>query len=212
MKAELKAKSAAKEGDLSVRGNGGWDSKTYTPRIKEPFDATFAENDVAVDTAEDVSAAVPITFTLSLQPDVPRTLTWGFIAHTNVTAFHLVFLGEDARGNTIAETFTQATGWSGETINAYARITSIKLTSRTGTGATDTMKVGFSSKIGLANQISKTTDVYKVSFNSVDALPGSYVPIVVGSLVDFNPAGMTPFVAFDFGVISYKAPMLVSED
>ena len=129
----------------------------------EHFEAVLAVDADYIRANEDLSAAVPITFTIDHQPDVPRNLTWAFDSHAQITAYTLVFTGTDAKGATITDTFTQASGWAGTTAKAYATITSIQLTARTGTGAADTMDIGIGSILGLANNIDATTDVYKVT-------------------------------------------------
>lgn len=137
---------------------------TNDPYVKrcDSFTTIKAAGATAIRSAQDLSGATPITFVLDAQPDVPRTLTW-VLTHTQITAFSISFSGVDARGNSIGETITQADGWSGETHNAFATITSIILTARTGTGAGNTMNVGIGSKLGLSNNIVAITDVYKCS-------------------------------------------------
>jgi len=61
-------------------------------------------------------------------------------------------------------------GWSGETSNAFATITSIKMTSRTGTGVGDTMDIGITDVLGLSNIIYETGDVYKIKKNNANAV------------------------------------------
>ena len=118
---------------------------------------------------EDLSAATPITFTLDAQPDVPRTLSWSFDTHAQITEYDMEVIGIDAKGNTITETWDETAGWSGETSNAFATITSIKMTSRTGTGAADTMDIGITDVLGLSNIIYETSDVFKIKKNNANA-------------------------------------------
>ncbi|MDD5061502.1 MAG: hypothetical protein PHN44_04370 [Candidatus Marinimicrobia bacterium] len=115
-----------------------------------------------IDAGEALNAALPITFTLAAQPDVPRTISLEFVSHAQITAYTLTITGVDAKGATVTETFTEADGWALETSNAYATITSIIMSARTGTGAGDTMNVGIASKVGLAGFLSAITDVFKV--------------------------------------------------
>ncbi len=112
---------------------------------------------------EDLSAALPINCTIAAQPDVPRTLTWAFDSHAQITKFTLSIAGTNAKGDYVTEQFTEADGWSGETVNAFATITNIVVSARTGTGAGDTLDVGLGSKIGLGNNITQATDVFKVT-------------------------------------------------
>lgn len=134
---------------------------------------------------EDLSAGIPITFTIDAQPDIPRTLTW-VLTHANITEFDLEIIGVDAKGNTVTETFDEGDGWSGETSNAFATITSIKLTSRTGTGGGDVMDIGIGSKLGLTNIIYATGDVYKVTKNSANYPAASYTVDATYHTVDVS--------------------------
>jgi hypothetical protein len=119
---------------------------------------------------EDLSAAIPITFTIDAQPDVPRTLSGHFDSHAQITAYTIVITGVNARGNTVTETKTEADGWDWETNNAFATITSIIMTARTGTGAGDTMDIGITDVLGLSNDITSTSDVYKIKKNAANAI------------------------------------------
>lgn len=118
---------------------------------------------------EDLSAGTPITFTLDAQPDIPRTLSWSFDTHAQITEYDIEVIGVDAKGNTITETWDETAGWSGETSNAFATITSIKMTSRTGTGVADTMDIGITDVLGLSNIIYETSDVFKIKKNNANA-------------------------------------------
>jgi hypothetical protein len=131
-------------------------------RFVEHFNKVLAAAATYVRSNEDLSAALPIVFTIDAQPDVPRTLTYAFDSHAQITAFTLTIVGTDAKGKTVSEVITAASGWSGETSNAFARITSITMSARTGTGAGDTMDIGIGSKLGLGNNIITASDVFKV--------------------------------------------------
>jgi len=137
---------------------------------------------------EDLSAATPITFTIDAQPDVPRTLSGHFDAHTNITAYTIEITGVDAKGNTVTEIKTDADGWDWETSNAFATITSIKMTERTGTGVGDTIDIGITDVLGLSNVIYETGDVYKIKKNNANA-------VVAGAQVD------TDYDTYDMSVI-----------
>lgn len=155
----------------------------------EHFQDILAASATAIRSNEDLSAATPITFTLDAQPDVPRSLTWAFDSHVQITAFTLVFTGVNAKGQTVTSTFTEANGWSGETSNAFASITSIRLTSRTGTGASDTMDIGIGSKVGLASHIMVTTDVFKVKKNNAHVAAAGYTAETTYDTVDLSTGG-----------------------
>ncbi len=58
---------------------------------------------------EDLSAGIPITFTLDAQPDVPRTLSGHFDSHVNITEYIIDIVGVNAKGITIIETKTEST-------------------------------------------------------------------------------------------------------
>ncbi len=160
-------------------------------RIQEHFQSIQAAAATYIRSNQDLSAALPITFTLDKQPDVPRNLTWSFDSHAQITAFILVFTGIDAKGNAITDTFTQAAGWSGATAKAYATITSIQMTARTGTGAGDTMDIGIGSIVGLANNIDAAGDVYKdvksaSAGNAADYPAASYTVNTTNDTVDLS--------------------------
>lgn len=136
---------------------------------------------------EDLSAAIPITFTIDAQPDVPRTLSFT-LTNANITAFTLEIVGVNAKGQTVTETFTEAGGFAQETSEAYATVTSIRLTARTGTGAGDLGDVGITDVLGLSNLIYATGDVYKIKKNNANA-------VVAGAQVN------TTYDTYDMAVI-----------
>ena len=138
-------------------------------RFVDNFIGVRAAVATLIRTGNTLAGATPVTFTIDAQPDVPRNLTYAFVSHAQITAYTLVFTGVDAQGNIITDTFTQATGWAGATAQAYATVTSIILTARTGTGVADTCNVGVGSILGLSNDIVSTTDVYKVVRSSLAA-------------------------------------------
>jgi hypothetical protein len=109
-------------------------------QVSDLFMDVLAVSATHIRSNEDLSAATPITFTIDAQPDVPRTLSWSFDSHAQITEYDMEVIGVDAKGNTVTETWDETAGWSGETSNAFATITSIKMTSRTGTGAADTRR------------------------------------------------------------------------
>jgi len=141
---------------------------------------------------EDLSAGIPITFTIDAQSDIPRTLSGHFDAHANITAYIIEITGVDARGRTQVETLTEADGWDWETDNAFAIITSIIMTARTGTGAGDTMDIGITDVLGLANKIYATSDVFKIKKNTANET-------VAGAQVDVT------YCTYDMAVIGLAA-------
>jgi hypothetical protein len=167
----------------------------------EHFQDVLAASATGIRSNEDLSAAVPITFTLDAQPDVPRTLSGHFDAHAQITAYTIVITGVDARGITRIETFTQAASpWDFVTTNAYATITSIIMTARTGTGAGDTMDIGTGSKIGLSNPIQAVGDLYKVKQNNANLVLTKAVAEATYHTVDFGAGGGSIGAADDLTV------------
>jgi len=160
-------------------------------RHVDHFNKVLAAASAGIRSNEDLSAVLPINFAIDAQPDVPRNLTWAFDSHAQVAAFTLVIAGKDAKGNSITDTFTAADGWAGATAKAYATITSIQLTARTGTGVGDTMDFGSGSLLGLANDLAAAGDVFKVAKslaagNSADYPAASYVVDATNDTVDVS--------------------------
>lgn len=181
-------------------------ASTILIRLCDFFCNILAASATRIRSNEDLSAALPITFTLTNQPDVPRTILFHFDSHAQITAFTITITGVDGRGNTVTETRTQASGWGDwETVNAYATITSIIMSARTGTGVADTMDVGIGSKLGLSNKISAAAQVFKVTKNKADWPAASYTVDATYSLVDVSTGGA--IVADDNFAIIYKTPM-----
>jgi hypothetical protein len=169
----------------------------------EHFQDVLASTADAVRSNEDLSAAIPITFTIDAQPDIPRTLTWSFDSHLQITAFTFTITGVGADGVSRSESFTEASGWTGETTYAYISITSIIMSARTGTGVGDTMDIGRGSKIGLANTISATDNVFKVKKNNAHYAAASYTVSATYSTVDVSTGGA--IVGGDDFTIWYKS-------
>ena len=136
----------------------------------ELFMDVLAVSATHVRSNEDLSAGLPLTFTIDAQPDIPRTLSGHFDSHAQITAYTITVTGVDAQGSVRSEVLTAANGWDWETNNAYGTITSIIMTVRTGTGAGDTMDIGITDVIGLSNEIYLTSDVYKIKKNNVSAI------------------------------------------
>lgn len=141
----------------------------YSNQCIDLFMDVLAVSATHVRSNEDLSVATPITFTITAQPDIPRTLLGHFDSHAQITEYDIEIIGVDAKGNTITETKDETDGWDWETNNAFATITSIKMTSRTGTGAGDTMDIGITDVLGLSNIIYKTSDVFKIKKNNANA-------------------------------------------
>lgn len=137
-------------------------------RFLDIFMDVLAVSTTHVRSNEDLSAATPITFTIDAQPDVPRTLSGHFDSHANIAEYDIEIIGVDAKGNILTETKDETDGWDWETNNAFATITSIKMTSRTGTGVGDTMDIGITDVLGFSNIIYGTGDVFKIKKNNTN--------------------------------------------
>lgn len=176
--------------------------KHHTIQLRDMFlDVAAAATD-SVRNNEDLSAAKPITCTIDAQPDLPRTITW-VITHANITALTLVIVGVDGKGEAITETHTAGGAvWSGETSNAFATITSITVSARTGTGATDTLDVGCGSKLGLSNNLQSASSVIKVTKNKLDYPAASYTVDADYDTVDVSTGAA--IVADDDFTITYR--------
>jgi hypothetical protein len=185
--------------DTLVSGNILYESTTKisadnATRIKaqlhnEHFQDCLIASATSIRSNEDLSAATPLTFTLDAQPDVPRRLTWAFDAHANITAFSITFTGINAKGISVTQTITEADGWSGVTNEAFAVITSIIMTARTGTGAGDTIDIGVNDVVGLGNSLIAATDVFKVTKNAAHMAPAGYTVEAVYDTVDLSTGG-----------------------
>ena len=175
-------------------------------RTMDVFLNILAAGAAVVRSNEDLSAASPITFTIDAQPDVPRTITFHFDSHAQITAYSLTITGVNARGETVIETRTEADGFGDwETSNAFASITSIEFTRTTGSGAGDTMDVGIGSKLGLSNKLLAASGVYKVTKNKADYPAASYTAEAAYHTVDVSTGGA--IVADDNFVVQYKTPL-----
>lgn len=121
---------------------------------------------VQIRSNEDLSVALPITFTLDDQPDVPRTLSGHFDTHVNVTEYDIEITGISGKGIEIIEAKDETDGWDWETNNAFGTVSSIKMTTRVGTGVGDTIDIGITDVLGLSGDICRTSDVYKIKKNN----------------------------------------------
>ena len=171
-------------------------------QVSDIFMDVLAVSATHIRSNEDLSAATPITFTIDAQPDVPRTLSWSFDSHAQITEYDMEVIGSDAKGNTVTETWDEGDGWSGETSNAFATITSIKMTSRTGTGAADTMDIGITDVIGMSNIIYDASDVFKIKKNNANA---TVATAQVNTTYDTYDMAVIGLAATDDFTIWYKS-------
>jgi len=115
-------------------------------------------------TAEDISGGGDIVCTLAAQPDVPRNLTLTVTdGNASISAFTITVVGVDAKGNAVTEAWVFGGGLVQTGVVAFATVTSITITDLVGAGVGDTVDVGIGSKLGLANIIYATADVYKAT-------------------------------------------------
>jgi hypothetical protein len=134
-------------------------------RVTDNYQNCLAASATRICSSADLSAVTPITFTLSTQPDIPRALSF-VLTHTNITAFSITVTGIDSKGDSVTESFTETNGWSFTSKFAYSLITSIQLTSRTGTGIGDAINIGTTDKLGLSNYIYAANYIYKLTKNT----------------------------------------------
>lgn len=154
--------------NLNYRDVSNDPSNIHTHNYPDLFMDVLAVSATHVVDDWDVSAAgeIELNPAAANQPDVPRTLSWTFVDHTNVTEYDLVFEGVDAKGSIITETFTEVDLWAGETSNAFATISAIKYTRQAGAGdAGNIFDIGITDVLGLSNIIYETGDVYKIKKN-----------------------------------------------
>ena len=118
--------------------------------------------------------ADPTTITvgagIAAQPDIPRTFSWVVNNAGGITAADISITGIDAKGNTITESFDLTGGLTGETNNAFATVSQVKIENQVNAAAGDTISVGITDVLGLSNIIYATGDVYKIKKNNADAV------------------------------------------
>lgn len=90
------------------------------------------------------------TASIIAQPKTPRnvkvTITDG---NSSISAYSLTIAGKAPDGTTISETFTFADGLTPTGSKIFASITSVTWNSGTGNGASDTLDLGYGSKLGV---------------------------------------------------------------
>jgi len=155
----------------------------------EHFQDVLVASATSIRSNEDLSAATPLTFTLDAQPDVPRRLVLTFDSHAQIMAFTIVITGVNAKGVVVTQTITEASGWSIVTNEAFAVITNIIMTTRTGTGAGDTIDIGVNDVVGLGNSLIAAADVFKVKKNNAHFTVASYTVEAVYDTVDLSTGG-----------------------
>jgi len=160
-----------REGANSSFLGGGYSLSIIYDARSDMFMDVLAVSATHVANGWDVSAAGDISLepVAGNQPDVPRTLSWNFAQHTNVTEFDLVIAGVDAKGEELYETFDETGGWSSETSNAFAVIEYLKYTRQAGAGdAGNIINVGITDVLGLSSMIYETSDIFKIKKNAAN--------------------------------------------
>jgi peptidoglycan/xylan/chitin deacetylase (PgdA/CDA1 family) len=145
-----------------------------------------ASNKTYIMSNEGLTANTPFAFTLDHQPDVSRSITWGFNSHKNITAYTILISGKDAKNIPQEIKLTEVNGWSGETSIALTDI-SVQLMSKSGTGAGDTLNIGIGSKIGLPHALVDSSFVFNVQRNNVDYT--TFTIDVVNDTIDIGETG-----------------------
>ena len=107
---------------------------------------------------------------IAAQPDVPRTLSWVVNNAGGITAADIAITGIDAKGNSISEAFDLTGGLTGETNNAFATVSEVKIENQVNAAVGDTISVGITDVLGLSNIIYATGDVFKIKKNNADAV------------------------------------------
>lgn len=129
---------------------------------------------------------------IAAQPDVPRTFSWVVNNAGGITAADITITGIDAKGNSISESFDLTGGLTGETNNAFATVSQVKIENQVNAAAGDTISVGITDVLGLSNIIYATGDVYKIKKNNADA-------VLAAAQVD------TDYDTYDMSVIGLAA-------
>lgn len=134
----------------------------------------------AIDVTTVTLAAMTTTYgtaDFTIQPIHPRNISFVLYDSGSDSTGTVTITGTNANGDTATETlaFNGTTDAGGAVVstNAYANLTSIQIT-YTGYGAANTEKfwVGTSTGIGLANDVYKSANVFKVVENGVNVASG----------------------------------------
>jgi hypothetical protein len=158
--------------------------------ICEHLNTIASASATAIRSAQDLSASVPIAFTIDAQPDVARTLSWS-LGHSNITEYDITVVGVNSFGETITVSWNETAGWSGETSQAFLKVTSITLTARTGTGSGDTMNIGITDVLGMSNKFYYDQDILQVNKNGAAVtVANAQIDPVYGTL-DLSAAGLS---------------------
>ena len=149
------------------------------------YDDMVATNKQYIKAKQNLNEDLPISVTLDRQCYIPRTISWKFNSHTNISAYSLIVKGRDAKDIPHIIILTQADGWSGETSVALKELT-IQMVSRIGTGVGDTLDIGVGSKVGLPHKIFYVSDVFKIEKNGVNYPTNKYRIDIFYDTVDLS--------------------------
>ncbi len=151
--------------------NGGGIGIEAWRRNADVFMDVLAASANHVVIAQGLTAAPPIACAIAAQPDVPRNITITITdGDASISAFQIDIVGVNAKGQAATEQFLFAGGLVQTGSVAWATITSVTVTSRTGANAGDVLDVGIGIKLGLSNELYLTTDVYKIKKNAANAI------------------------------------------
>ncbi|MFA5410203.1 MAG: hypothetical protein WC343_15620 [Bacilli bacterium] len=158
--------------------------------VCEHLNTIAAASATTIRSGQDLSAAIPIAFTIDAQPDIPRTLSWS-LTHSNITEYDITVVGINSVGETITVTWDETAGWSGETLQAFLKITSITMTSRTGTGSGDAMNVGITDVLGLSNRFYYDADILRTNKNGAVVTVATNMIDPIYNTLDLASAGLS---------------------
>jgi hypothetical protein len=132
------------------------------------------------------SGNTPVNFPVAARPNCPRQVSWTFNSHGRISGFTLRISGVDHLGRVVTEVFTDHTGWSGTTSNAFLRIDTVRLYTRVGDGVGDSFRAGFTDTLGLGLCLDSRNDLLRVLRNGLDCsdffVLGNYSMINTGPI------------------------------
>ena len=152
-----------------IIGAGGVDFNKYVDIFMDVL-AVSANHVVNAQACHADPTTLTVGSGIAAQPDIPRTFSWSVNNAGGITAADISIKGVDAKGNIVTESFDLTGGLTGETSNAFATVTEVKIENQVNAAAGDTITVGITDVLGLSNFISGTGDVYKIKKGNADAV------------------------------------------
>ena len=183
-----------------IIGGGGVDFNKYVDIFMDVL-AVSANHVVNAQACHADPTTLTVGAGIAAQPDVPRTFSWTVNNAGGITAADITITGIDAKGNSITESFDLTGGLTGETNNAFATVSQVKIENQVNAAAGDTITVGITDVLGLSNIISATDDVYKIKKNNADAVVATAQANIAYDTYDMSVIGLA--VTDDF-TIWYK--------